>query len=55
MIVYAVVYSNYDPMEVDSLWLHEEAAKNQCDKKNKEYWPSDMWEVCPKTVHEERE
>lgn len=49
--VYAVVYRNYYPAEVDSLWKTEESAKKQCDEMNKEY-NSGGWSVMKWTVEE---
>lgn len=32
MIVYAVVFSNYEPSEVDSLWVSEKLAQSRADE-----------------------
>lgn len=48
-LVYAVVFRNYYPAEVDSLWKTEESAQKQCDEMNKEYgyggWRVEKWRV----------
>lgn len=58
MIVYAIKYSNYDPPEIDSLWLHRKAAERACEELNEEALKgpvsgADNWEVTPMTVHED--
>jgi len=57
MIVYAVRYSNYEPPEVDSLWLREESANKHRDNKNaqdeEDLQGSGNWEVTPLTVNED--
>jgi hypothetical protein len=52
--VYAVVYSNYDPAEVNSLWLKEKDAEKRRDSLNndKTVPQSDNWEISPMFVHE---
>lgn len=47
--VWAVVFSNYDPPELDTLWNSEAAAKARVDKLNGD------WNVVEMTVHEAEE
>ena len=42
--VYSVVYSNYEPAEVSSIWSTQELAQAEADRLNKESDCS-MWEV----------
>jgi len=44
--VFAVVYSNYDPLEIDSLWATEQLAIDHRDRLN-----DSMWTVVRMTVH----
>ena len=50
-IIYAVVYGNYDPPEVDSLFTHELDAVEQCEKLNSKS-DTGMWEVQPMRLME---
>ena len=34
MYVYCVVYSNYYPSEIDSIWTTRERAQEECDRLN---------------------
>jgi hypothetical protein len=60
MIVYGVIYSNYDPWEVDSLWKHKDHAEHHCAEKNADALVngpsgSDNWEVKEMVVIEKLE
>ena len=44
--VFAVVYSNYDPLEIDSLWATEQLAMEHRERLN-----DSMWTVVRMTVH----
>ena len=44
--VWAVVYGNYEPPELDSLWNSEQAARERAAELG------DDWQVCRFTVHE---
>jgi len=44
--VFAVVYSNYDPLEIDSLWATEQLAIDHRERLN-----DSMWTVVSMTVH----
>ena len=44
--VFAVVYSNYDPLEIDSLWATEQLAMDHRERLN-----DSMWTVVRMTVH----
>jgi hypothetical protein len=50
MTIYAVVYSNYEPAEVDSLWEAEEDADRRCEQCNAKS-DTGMWKVVPWTVN----
>jgi hypothetical protein len=50
MTVWAVVYGNYEPTEVDSLWATEELAKRRKDEVDAQPLSSGMWDVVPWTV-----
>lgn len=47
--IWAVVFSNYEPPEVNSLWLDEVEAQKEADRKNAEYdcssWRVEKMEV----------
>lgn len=47
MTVYAVVYSNYEPAEVDSLWMTRELAERRADELDS------GWTVTPMSVGEQ--
>lgn len=55
MTVFAVIYSNYNPDEVDSLWTTEvEAQKraNELNESDREKGHSGNWHVIPRAVNE---
>ena len=52
--VWIVRYSNYEPAEVDSIWLVEDLAKKRRDSLNEEY-ESLMWEIEQWNVGEREE
>lgn len=52
MKVYAVVYGNYSPSEVDALYLRREDAEADAAARNAEPGSSRMWEVEEWTVRE---
>lgn len=47
MIVYAVIFSNYEPSEVDSLWASKELAQARADELD------GYWRVVPMSVGEQ--
>lgn len=49
--VFAVVYSNYDPAEVDSLWTTETEANKRRAELNAET-DTGIWKVTPWLVQE---
>lgn len=48
--VWAVVFSNYSPAEIDSLWTTEEEASKRRDELNEK--SSGMWQVAPMSLRE---
>lgn len=52
MTVFAVVYSNYDPSEVHSLWKAREKAELKRDELNRRPGSAKMWEVEEMDVQE---
>ena len=48
--VWAVIYANYDPEEVASLWATQELAQAERDRLNSKPGSSRMWEICEMTV-----
>lgn len=44
MSVWAVVFSNYEPAEVDSLWTTEDRARERADELG-DGWTVTEWEV----------
>lgn len=49
--VWAVQYSNYEPMEIDSLWSTQELAEKYAEKLN-DATDSPLWDVTEKHVHD---
>ncbi len=45
VFVWAVVYSNYEPTEVDSLWSTEALARRCMDEKKEHGWNVVRWRV----------
>ena len=43
---FAVIYRNYSPLEVDSLWAHKEDAEARA------FYLGDSWQVCELEIHQ---
>jgi hypothetical protein len=50
MTVWAVMYGNYEPAEIDSLWATEELARRREDELDAAPGSTGMWRVVPWTV-----
>lgn len=45
MTVFVVVFSNYSPAEVDSIWTTEALAQARVDELNDNMWQVEEWTV----------